>query len=98
MVAIVLDITKRKRLFFRFLKDNNAFSYFTKDLYLQALRQNLKKLNFSFHLGKLDKILRVELDEAINCSLCWAKTEEGNMFWSKLDKKWRQFVYSHNDL
>ena len=69
--------TSMIKLFFSFLKDNNAY---------EKWRRNVDKDRIC------DIMNRNYYDLYIKLSFFWAGTKEGHMYWRNLDDKWEKIV------
>lgn len=79
-----------KQLFYKFLKDNNILSLYKKNIYNRLgyyKEYGLKPYN-------MEQIMCVSyLTAAFN----WTTTNEGELFWSRINKKWYDILLSYNN-
>lgn len=70
------------RRFCIFLKDNNAYYPFIK--------------NINFDINHIKQRINRYPYIIISCSFTWADTLEGHDFWQKLENKWQTYVKEQN--
>lgn len=68
-----------KKRFYQFLKDNNCLIEYLCNRYHQRNKINLQKI-------KDPKML-------IATAFIWSNTEEGYIFWSRIDDKWNEIYF-----
>lgn len=81
---------KDKQIFFRFLKENNAYMAWLRNFkrVSHALKQNeAEKLSLLF---RDDRTIR----QVVRNSFSWFATQEGYWFWFKLNMKWQKYLLS----
>lgn len=81
---------KDKQIFFRFLKENNAYTAWLRNFkrFSHALKQDESE--------KLSLLFRddISIRQVVRNSFSWYTSQEGYWFWFKLSKKWQKHLLS----
>lgn len=78
---------KDKQIFFRFLKENNAYMAWLRNFKLVCYQNEAKRLS---QLFRDDRTIR-----RVFChSFSWSATQEGYWFWFNLSMKWKKHLLS----
>ena len=86
------------KLFVKFLKDNNVFKQYVKNLKTQKKDHFRTWENHAnpFTIMPLELCFnQARISDLIDCSFFWEGTQERHRFWSDLDSKWREIYHSH---
>lgn len=77
-------IIVRKKIFLRFLKENNSLKSF------------LQNFNMGYFYGNIDELVKYEIIcnscNEISSTFSWAMSKEGFNHWDNLDRKWRKLL------
>ena len=82
-----MKFIERKKLFIRFLKENNIYSSYTNNLKIITVDDIVKKA------------MKVASSSEIFSSFPWRSTKEGFDFWDNLSTEWMKLIiynYEHN--
>lgn len=76
-----------RRLFFKFLKENDLYTSWLCNLKAQHPISNKHWWNkmYNYIYGSNTK-------QAVDYAFCWANTSEGHDFWSTINDRWRRKV------
>lgn len=81
---------KDKQIFFRFLKENNAYTAWLRNFkrFSHALKQDESE--------KLSLLFRdyISIRQVVRNSFSWYASQEGYWFWSNLSMKWQKYLLS----
>ena len=86
-----MKFIERKKLFIRFLKENNAYSFYVKNL-----KSSKRRLFIIDNL--VEKAMTNITCSEILSSFSWRYTNEGFDFWDELNNKWMTLIiyeYEH---
>ena len=83
------DFDYRKKLFIRFLKENNCYKEFFKNFYNVNCNRQFKEFNDLLSYSYYHK--RSEIINAFD----WIHTSYGVIKWAELNKKWEELLYGN---
>ena len=79
---------ERKRIFLRFLKENNCLLQ-----YMKNIRHNDNVFQYSIDNLHFNHIIKGSaFDCLLSTPFVWTKTDEGEEYWFNLHKSWERFV------
>ena len=85
-----MNLNERKKLFIRFLKENNCYINFFSNLYKQ--KNDWQDCNSSINELVLAMIAIHKDGSEIDYGFNWGCTEETFSYWSKLNIKWKNIL------
>ena len=87
----------RKKLFIRFLKENNCYEHFIYSM--------VNNDNYMFRFNNIDELINFAIvrrfenfftDSEIYRAFFWSDTIEGNEYWKDINNKWLKIVGNDN--
>ena len=88
-----MEKEERKKLFIRFLKENNCYKQYVRNY------DNNFNLDSGFIYNCLNELYDDRLpneDNEFTDAFSWGNTYEGFEYWDDMDDKWRSFVMINN--
>ena len=81
-----------EKIFYRFLKEENVFISYFKNLYRKYKMESNKQLSI---------LLRAYQIDLIDYAFSWATTPQGYKFWQTINEKWKgvysRAIFYYND-
>ena len=84
-----LIINDRKKLFIRFLKENNCYGNFV--YYMRIRGGYFSDINVLVAISELNKT------SEIYYSIDWENTKQGKKFWSDMNDKWKWAIKKYKE-
>lgn len=88
--------------FFKFLKENNAYTQYRINICHDRFENHSRKNNINFFYGMQTNIIPLETRKniitvmvarnLINYAFVWSETKEQHNYWSELHAKWTNYI------
>ena len=83
----------RKKIFIRFLKENNCYNEFMYNLTKHEKFGMYQFNNINDLLYRLKTMDDLFINE-ISLAFCWDETTQGFLYWNKITDKWNKIVWN----